>query len=301
MRKVLKWIGIILASLVGLLLVAAVALFAVGSARLNKIHNIQVETLAIPTNETAVVRGRHLAEAVTLCIACHGDDLGGTVLDDEPGIVTISASNLTSGQGGVGATYSDDDYVRAIRHGANPEGRGLIIMHSDIYHNLSAEDLGAIIAYIKTMPPVDRELPTTRARPLGSILVALGMFDMETMPLIPAEVIDHSASFAAVPAPGMTAGYGHYLVTVGLCTMCHRGDLNGGPPLEPESPPVPNIAVYGGPGGWSEAEFVNTIRTGVTPYGKSLDPESMPWEFYQNMTDEELGAIWRYLQSVAGE
>lgn len=43
------------------------------------------------------------------------------------------------------------------------------------------------------------------------------------------------------------------------------------------------------------------MRTGVTPYGKSLDPEWMPWDIFMKMTDEELGAIWRYMQSVATE
>ena len=76
MKKVLKWIGIILVSLVGLLMVAAGVSYGIGSARLNKSYDIQVEAITIPTDETAVARGRHLAQAVTLCIACHGEDLG---------------------------------------------------------------------------------------------------------------------------------------------------------------------------------------------------------------------------------
>jgi hypothetical protein len=66
-------------------------------------------------------------------------------------------------------------------------------------------------------------------------------------------------------------------------------------------PPGPNITVYGAPDGWSEEQFVSTMRTGVTPSGKSLEAEFMPWDFYANMTDEELGAIWLYLASLSGE
>ncbi|MFQ5859420.1 MAG: cytochrome c [Anaerolineae bacterium] len=298
MKKVLKWIGVVLAGLVGLLVVAAVVLYAIGSARLSKTHDIQVETIAISTDEKAIARGRHLAEAVTFCQACHGDNLGGDVIDDEPLISTITAPNLTSGRGGVGVTYSDADYVRAIRHGVNPEGRGLLLMHSDIFHNLSQEDLGAVIAYVKSVPPADNELPKTRAEPLGRILVALGVFDSETMPLIPAELIDHSAPFVEMPPQGATAEYGRYLVSITLCRMCHGSDLRGGPPIEEGSPPGPNIVALGAADGWSEEQFISTIRTGVTPYGKSLNTEFMPWDIFMKMTDEELKALWLYLQSL---
>jgi mono/diheme cytochrome c family protein len=175
-----------------------------------------------------------------------------------------------------------------------------MIMHSDAYHNLSATDLAAIVAYIRSVPPVDTVLPATRGGVLGRVFVALGMFDRAAMPLIPAEVIDHDAPLAAAPAPGPTAEYGRYLVSIGLCRMCHGADLRGGPPIEEGSPPGPNIAAYGAPGGWSDDAFVTTIRTGLTPYGKALDREAMPWEVYARMTDEELTAIWRYVTSLAG-
>jgi hypothetical protein len=125
-------------------------------------------------------------------------------------IATFYAPNLTSGKGGVGTTYSDRDYVRAIRHGVNPEGRGLLIMHSDVYHNLSEEDLVAVIAYVKYLAPVDNEIPKPKVEPLGRILIALGLFDREGLPLIAAEVIDHSAPFLEMPAKAATAEYGHY-------------------------------------------------------------------------------------------
>lgn len=146
MKKALKWIGIILGGLVVLVILAAVGLNIAAGVRLNKTHDIRAEAITIPTDEEAIARGKHLAEAVTFCQACHGDNLAGDVIDDEPLIATISAPNLTSGRGGVGSTLSDADFVRAIRHGVNPEGRGLILMHSDVFHNLSEQDLGAVIA-----------------------------------------------------------------------------------------------------------------------------------------------------------
>lgn len=301
MKKVLKWIGIVLGGLVGLLVLASVVLYVKGSTRLNDTHEIQLENISIPTSESTITRGQHLVEALTFCQGCHGDNLEGKDFIDEPMMATVYAPNLTSGQGGVGATYTDADYVGAIRHGVNPEGRGLLIMHSDVFHNLSEEDLGAVIAYVKSVPPVDNEIPERRLLPLGRIFVALGMFDSEAIPFIPAEVIDHSAPFIERPEMGATAEYGQYLMSITLCSMCHGSDLKGGPPLEEGMPAGPNIAVYGAPGGWSEEQFVATIRTGVTPYDKSLDPEFMPWDIMSNMTDDELAAMWRYIASVNDE
>ena len=73
--------------------------------------------------------------------------------------------------------------------------------------------------------------------------------------------------------------------------MCHGPELGGGPPVDEGAPPAPNIAGYAAPGVWTETQFINTIRTGVTPSRKKLNGEIMPWEGYARMTDEELLAI----------
>ena len=75
MKNILKWIGIVLGGLVGLLVLAIVVLYVIGSARLNKTHEIQVENIAIPTTESVIVRGQSLVEALTFCQECHGDNL----------------------------------------------------------------------------------------------------------------------------------------------------------------------------------------------------------------------------------
>jgi cytochrome c553 len=295
MRKALKWLGIGLAGLVVLAVIAAGVLYLMGGSRLARRYDITVAPITVSADSTSIARGRHLIDAITMCTGCHGDDLAGKVLIDQPIMATVYASNLTAGRGGVGATYSDVDYARAIRHGVNPAGRGLMIMHSDAYQHLSQADLGATIAFLRSAPPVDKELPATRVGPLGRILVALGLIDGESMPLIPAEVIDHDAPLAEPPPPAATADYGRYLVSIAMCRICHGGDLRGAPPIEEGAPPGPNIAALAAPGAWSEDLFITTLRTGVTPYGKALDAEIMPWNRYGRMTDEELGAIWRYL------
>jgi cytochrome c553 len=300
MKKILKWIGIVLGILLGLVILAGVVLYSLGSARLNKTYDIQPEAIVIPSDQASLARGQHLVEALTFCKGCHGEDLSGMVFEDEPMIATFYAQNLTSGQGGAGATFSDADFVRAIRHGVDPEGRGLMIMHSNVYHNLSQGDLAAIIAYLKTVPPVDNEVPEPQVKPLGKILVALGMFDSEALPLIPAEVIDQTAPFAEMPPQGATSDYGNYLVSITLCHMCHGPDLAGGPPLDPGMPAGPNLTPGGELGTWSESDFIQSMRTGLTPGGHKLNSDFMPWDMYSNLTDQELGAVWQYLQSLPG-
>jgi mono/diheme cytochrome c family protein len=296
----MKWTGIALGALLGLIFAAAIILYFMGASRLERTWDIKVSPVDVPDDEATIARGRHLAEAVTLCHACHGENLGGDVLFDEPMMATLYASNLTSGRGGVGRSYNRDDYIRAIRHGVNRDGRGLLIMHSDAYNHLGERDLSALIAYLESVPPVDNEIPRMTAAPLGKIFVALGLFDTEAMPLIPAQVIDHTMAVPDAPTPAVTVEYGRYLVTIGLCSMCHGPDLRGAPPIEEGAPPGPNLHAYGTESGWPEEQFMITIRTGVSPYGKPLDPEVMPWEVYARMTDDELMAIRTYIVSLGG-
>lgn len=300
MRKVLRWAGIVLGGLLALVVVAATVLYVISSTRINKHYDIQVEAVAIPSDEAAIARGRHIAEAISVCQGCHGENLEGQVLDDEPMIVTIAAPNLTTGEGGVGSTLTDADLVRAIRHGVGPDGRPLMIMHSDIFHSFSEQDLAAVIAYVRSVPPVDNQIPATGGKLVGRIMMPLGVFDSDVMPLFPAEVIDQDAPFETAPPQGVTAEYGGYLTAIALCKMCHGPDLTGGPPIDPVSPAAPNIQAHAAAGGWTEQQFLDTIRTGQTPSGRSLNPDAMPWEFYAKMTDEELQAIYLYLASLSG-
>ena len=120
MRKVLKWIGIFLGGLIGLLLLAAVFVTFSSSSRVNKTYDIQSADIAVHNNDETLARGQHLVEIG--CADCHGADLFGGMIIDEPPIASIYASNLTAGEGGIGQSYTDDDWVRAIRHGVRPDG-----------------------------------------------------------------------------------------------------------------------------------------------------------------------------------
>jgi len=290
LKKVLKWIGIVLGGLIGLLVLAVLVLYIIGGAKVNKKYEVPVETISIPTDAESIQRGEHLA-TIYICTSCHTESLSGELSFVLPGMVSIPSPNLTSGIGGIGRDYTDEDWVRAIRHGVGHDGRALFIMPSNSYYYLSNEDLRALIAYIKSLPPVDKELPGKRIEPIGRLMMALGMF-----PPLPVDQIDHTNPPPDGPEAGVTVAYGEYLSRT--CRECHGENLNGKPFGPPgQEVPTPNLTPGGEPGSWSEQDFFNTLRTGVTPRGRQLR-EDMPWKYFGQMTDEELKALWMYLHSL---
>lgn len=286
MRKILKWIGIILGSLVGLLIVAGVVLYSIGYSKLNRTRQVQPITITIPGDEAALARGEHLVDVT--CTSCHGADLSGDVLLDDPVIGTVYTANIT----GLAEQRTDEELVLAIRHAIGPGGRQIIAMPSDAFIYYSAEDLGAIIAYLKTIPGNEKESRATGLSIPGYIMLGAGMFgDLST-----AEVINHEQEFSQMPEVGANEAYGAYLSH--LCTTCHGQDLSGAQPSVPGSPIAPNLTPGGGLAAWSEADFIQAMRSGVTPSGHQLDPEFMPWKSWAKFHDEELQAIWMYLASL---
>ena len=288
----LKIVGGLVLAVVALVVVAAVAVFVTSNSRLGRSYSVAVEPLNVPDDPAAVERGKYLVAAVTKCADCHGDTLGGQVMFDAPP-GRIVASNLTRGQGGIGSQYQDADWVRAIRHGVNAQGRALMIMPSEEFYYLGDDDLAAIIAYVKSVPPVDNVPPQSEVRPLGRALFAAGQ-----LPLLSAERIDHGAPPPPPPARAVDQAYGRYLAVVGGCVGCHQANLSGGPipGTPPDVPPAANITPAG-IGNWSEEDFFKAMRTGTTPDGRTLNL-FMPWPSIGQMTDDDLRALWLYLKSV---
>lgn len=286
MGRVFKWIGFILGGLVGLVALSLGVVYSITEAQLNKSYDVTVNPIPIPTDSAAIERGRHLATTVGFCTDCHGENLAGQVFDEGLLVGRLSVPNLTRGQGGVGDTLTDNDWVRAIRHGLRANGRTLIDMPSNYYYYLSDADLAAIIAYLKTLPPVDNSLPSTSMGPLARL------FMLQDPSLLPAQVIDHTGPRPAAPEIAITAEYGQYLANA--CRVCHGDNLAG----EPGAGAGQNLTPAGNLAHWTETDFIQTLRTGVTPEDRKLDPELMPWDQVGRLSDDELRAIWLYLQSL---
>ena len=285
MKKLLKWTGIVLGCLIGLILIAGVTLYTIGSGAFDKTYEVTPKLTSVTADSASLAHGEHLAK-IHVCQYCHGDNFEGRVFVDAPPFLVVS-SNLTAGKGGIGQAYSDADWDRAIRHGIKPDGKAVVIMPSKIFNHMSDDDANALIAYLKSVPPVDNELPVTELRALGAIIAGTGG-------LGPDEFVNVDPSRSSAPAPGPTAEYGAYLANI-TCIGCHSDDLRGGVSPNPDLP-GPDLAPAAS---WSFDMFAKTMRTGVNPGGKQMDPEWMPWEAFQYMTDDELTAIHEHLKTLA--
>lgn len=294
--KALKWIGSIVGGLIVLFALVAMAGAMMGDKKLTQSFDYTPENLTIPTDTEAVARGQALVEHLMLCADCHGPDLGGQeFFKPEDGAGTLWAPNLTQGNGGIGSAYTDADWVRALRHGIRPNGEVLLIMPSEIYTHVALEDMANIIAYLKSLPPVDRTIPQRDLAFMPKVMLGLGAIPAEEF--LPAHHIDHAAIPPAAPARGVTVAYGQYMALV--CSACHGDDL-AGMPADPDSGSIaaPNLTPGGELANWTEADFLTTLRTGVTPGGENLDPMQMPWQRLGGADVEDLQAIWMYLQSL---
>ncbi|KAA3660146.1 MAG: cytochrome C [Chloroflexi bacterium] len=290
MKRALKWIGIIVGGMVGLLVIVVVVLGIVGGNRLDNAPDVPVAVVAAATDEAAVERGNYLAR-VSSCTECHGEDLSGEVFIDEAPIGYVPAPNLTAGAGGIGANYTDADWAQAIRHGVGGNGRSLVTMPSNHYAHYGDDDFAALIAYLKTVPPVDNDLGERNIQFPGTIIFGVLAYNG----VAAVANTDHAAVGGNAPAVSASAEYGEYLVNIASCNSCHGENLAGA--TDPDGPQGSNLTMGGDLQNWSEDNFFTALRTGVTPDGNQLDSE-MPWQNYAGMSDTELEALWAQLNSV---
>jgi cytochrome c553 len=291
MHRTLRILGRALGALAVVAALLALLVYVRSEQRLRAVYPVRAATLPIPYDSATVARGDHLYHAMISCDLCHGEDAGGKVYSDVPAVATMAGPNLTRGNGGVGATFADSDWVRAIRHGVRRDGTSLMVMPSEVYVHLSNDDLAAIIAYLKQVAPVNRIMPASRFGPIGRTLLAAGKMNILVAPKTP-------VYRAAPPVPRTpTAEYGKYIANVSGCHGCHGYGLSGGRVAGPSSfPPASNLTV-GGIGDWTETDFVYAMRDGKRPNGTTIN-EFMPWRSFGRMTDDELHALWLYLRSM---
>ena len=286
MKRVLRWIRRTIYVLAGLLVLALATLYVLTEMKFRRHYDVTVQALTIPADEASLARGRYLVDNVMNCHDCHEKDLGGKLLFDGGILLArLSGPNLTRGKGGIASHYSDADWLRALKHGLRRDGSPLIVMPSQWFAQLPAPDMAAMIAYLKTLPPVDRELPSIRVGPMGRLLV------MSDPKLIPAQIIDHAKPLAGA-APAELVARGEHLAGIAGCRACHNTDLTGGGGPPPGGANITPVGI----GTWTKEDFFRTLRTGRTPDNRQLS-ESMP-RTLGNMPDEDLDAIFAYLKTV---
>lgn len=291
MRRALTWGARILGALAALLVVGVGAVYGVSANRMAKSYAVKAHPIPVASDSATLARGKHVA-TIRGCTECHGENMAGHVMIDDPVMGQIAAANLTDGR--AGGPLTPEAFELAVRHGVRPDGRSLLIMPSQEFAHVSDEDIGAVYSYLRSLPAVTAPLPSPSVGPMGRALAVAGVFE-----LTPARAIAQDAPHLAAPVVAATPEYGGYLAK--SCTGCHATDFTGGPmPGPPGGPIVANLTPdqEEGIGAWSEDEFVTALTTGVRPDTVPINPEIMPLKITRIMSDTEKRAIYRYLRTV---
>jgi len=278
MRRVLRGIGYLLGALLGVALAAAVGVHLLAERQLQRVWDIPVAEFVAPTGDSAVAAGERLA-TLRGCQGCHGPALRGKIFDDIPWVALLPAPNVPVRIAGA----ADAEVARTLRHGINRDGRGLAVMPSSMFNPLTDADLGAIIAWLRTLPVTPDTLPARRIRILGRLGLVLGEYDLEP------ELIDHSAPPAAVDSAD-PAAWGAYLART-ICTECHGLNLQG------DGASTPNLAIVAG---YTEPQFRHLMRTGEPIGGRVLGlMAEVARGRFVHLTDAEISALHQYLSGLA--
>jgi mono/diheme cytochrome c family protein len=309
MKALLKW-GLYLVSA---LLVLMAVLFIYVQNAWNRTFDVPLdETFQVVMTPEAVENGRYLVYGPAHCAYCHTakelwpllDDgeyvplSGGYYWDFEIGRIT--SPNLTPDKAtGIGS-YSDAELKRALRANVSKKGRALFPLMD--FHLMSDQDMHDIIAYLRSQPPVENEVPDNSFSLLGKAIMSFGIG--------PVDWGMHAPRYR--PSEQNVIEYGGYLANnVTACMACHTmRDLKdgsyigerfaGGFPMASSTPGMvyvtPNITPDPETGimsGWTEDAFVDRFLAG------RVYPDSpMPWAAYARMKEEDLRAIYAYLKNL---
>src|SRR5690606_29037362 len=213
---------------------------------------------------------------------------------DDPAMGSLLGPNLTLGKGGVTRDYTTSDWDRIVRHGIRKDGRAAV-MPSEDFLAMSDRELSDIVAYIRSLPPVDNVVPASTLGPVGKILLATGKFRLSV------DAIDHERAHRSdAPPAEETLEFGAHIAQV--CTGCHRGSLEGGPIVQgpPDWAPAANLTPHeDGLAGWTFEQFERVMREGIRPDGQRVRaPMTLVTPFAAKMTETELRAIWLHLRSL---
>lgn len=284
MKRVLKWIGIMLGCLLGIVILAYLAVSVVSASRLNRTYEVTADfNLNVSHDPESIAEGKRLY--TIMCQSCHGEDLAGQTFTD---LMTgqVQVANLTTGSGGIGGTRSDEDIARAVWYGVKPDGSPTVVMPPELSPAVSVEDMENLIAYIRSVPPVNSENIEMKLGPMMRLMHVSNGF-----PLVTAEFVEMSTPPAGAISADDVLAFGEQRAA--LCTACHGPDFTGnsvagGPNITPHETAI---------GNWTEEQFGRAVREGIRPDGTQISTD-MPWETMGLYTDAEIHAIWTYLQTV---
>ena len=232
--------------------------------------------------EASLARGQHLA-TVMGCVSCHGAKLDGHLFEENPQFVLASSSNLSRILPG----WSDRQIKTALRTGVRPDGSALWFMPTFAQTHLSKEDMTALIAWLRSVPPSGTLHPRMKRGPMFAQALEHGFQDSA------AQAKRLAGRTAAQAGPQHATG--RYLASLS-CTECHGPDLNG--PKDPRPGDPPDLAIAAA---YTPQAFARLLKTGIKQDGKPAgDMAEQARERLSAFDPAEVEAMQRYLVARAG-
>jgi len=286
--KVAAWLVVALAALVAAAIITGLQL---GERRMQRKVDVRVQPVAYRSDAQAVERGKYLY-ASRGCAECHGDNGAGRVFVDEAG-VRLKGPNISPGAGSLVKAYQPEDWVRTIRHGVAPGGRALMVMPSEDYNRFTDDDLAAVVAYVRSLPPVAGTGAVIELPLPARVLYGFGQIpDAATR-------IDHSLPPAKPVPEGVTLEHGKYVAN--MCLGCHGEKLAGGriPGGPPDWPPASRLVPGEGsvmPRYEKPEALLALFRSGKRADGSAV--QVMPFGTLKEISETDVRALHLYLKSL---
>jgi mono/diheme cytochrome c family protein len=296
-KKILKWTGIILVTII-------LGLTITVMSRQNLKFDGPYPNVKSSADSTVIARGKELVFGPAHCADCHSSVNADSLLSlgQEVALSGGNEFNMPIGKmytrnitpdstTGIGR-YTDAQLARALRYGVGPDGRAFFDFMP--FHNTSDEDLSAIISYLRAQKPVKKEIPEHTFNTLGKVVKAFLIKPVGPIGEVPVSVKKDSS-----------AEYGKYIaIAVANCSGCHTkrdlmtgaftGELFAGG-LEIDGFVTPNLTTDSSSRifAWDQQKFISRFRE-----GKKIQQTPMPWNSFKRMSDNDLIAVYKYLKTL---
>lgn len=275
------------------------------------------ETISVEATPERLARGEYLANCVTVCMDCHSTrdwtkfsgplvegtlGKGGETFDQKFGFPgSFYSRNITPA--GIGE-WTDGELLRAIACGVNKAGKALFpVMPHPNYGKMDKEDILSIIAYIRSLKPIQNDVPESKPDfPMNFII----------------NTIPAKAQFTKKPNEDNALAYGEYLFNAAACAECHtKADKgkkiagmelaggfefplpSGGKAISANITPDKETGI----GNWTEEAFIKRFKmyadSGYVAHevAKGTFNSIMPWTMYGKMKESDLKAIFTFLKT----